>query len=106
MKKVLLAFIFGLFMSVAAFAQTADDYYEDGKKQLLLGNEKKAFELFKKSANNGHAKAQGTIGMMYYKGHGVRQNYKKSRKWFLKSAENGDEEAQYMVGLMYYQGLG
>jgi TPR repeat protein len=106
MKKALIAFIFGLFMSVTAFAQTGDELLAQAQHQLIIGNKKKSCELFKKSASLGNAEAQRVLGIMYYSGDGVRQNYKKARKWFMKSAENDDDVAQYWLGRMYIQGHG
>ena len=55
---------------------------------------KKAFELYKKSANQGYAQAQFNLGNMYYKGQGVKQDYKKARELWQKLADQGFAQAQ------------
>ena len=49
----------------------------------------------------GNADAQVTLGVMYYAGEDVPQDYKKALKWFQKAANQGDDNAQYHLGLMY-----
>ena len=69
-------------------------------------NNKEAFKWAKKSALQGHAKAQLIIGVMYRKGQGVAKNYQEALKWFKKAAIRGDANAQVLVGSMYYFGEG
>ncbi|WP_221901526.1 tetratricopeptide repeat protein [Bathymodiolus platifrons methanotrophic gill symbiont] len=57
-------------------------------------------------AEEGSAKAQYNLGVMYTEGEGVIKDYKQAFKWFTKSAEQGDSSAQYNLGLMYANGLG
>ena len=46
------------------------------------------------------------LGLMYYNGQGVEQDYKKAVYWWDKSAEQGDADAQHNLGLMYDNGQG
>ena len=55
-------------------------------------------------AEQGHAKAQFNLGVMYKKGMGVAQDYSQAAKWYRRAAEQGDADAQIKLGLMY--GLG
>ena len=57
-------------------------------------------------ANQGNVEAQFDLGMMYYKGEGVRHDYTKAAQWFEKSANQGLAEAQYNLGVMYNKGEG
>ncbi len=41
-------------------------------------------------AKQGDANAQNNLGFMYYKGHGVPQDYAEAVKWFRKAAEQGN----------------
>lgn len=50
--------------------------------------------------------AQFQLGVKYYKGDGVEQNYEEAFKWFIKSAENGNSKAQYNLAVMYESGEG
>lgn len=70
-------------------------------------DDKRAYELFEKAANAGHAGAQGMVGMFYAQGRGgaMRDNAK-SVEWTRKAAENGDPLSQYMMGVRAIDGLG
>ena len=59
------------------------------------------------SANQQKAGApQYALGMMYYKGEGVPQDYTVAGQWFRKAAKQGSRDAQCRLGLMYYSGQG
>ena len=53
-------------------------------------------------ATQGDAKAQNDLGVCYYNGDGVEQDYEKAVYWFTKAAEEGLVEAQNNLGLLYY----
>ena len=63
-------------------------------------------EELEKLANQGDAKAQFNLGLLYYDGDEVSQNYNKAFYWFGKAAEQGDVGAQLYLGFMYYAGDG
>ena len=46
------------------------------------------------------------LGMLYYKGLGVKQNYAKARAYFDNAAEDAGEHSLPIIGDMYYEGLG
>lgn len=50
--------------------------------------------------------AQQILGIMYFEGIGVPQDYAKARKWFRLAAERGLAESQHNLGLIYSNGLG
>ena len=77
--------------------QFANDCYKEKKYE-------EAIKWCKKSAEQGHTKAQHTLAKMYYKGQGVKQDYEESFKWFGKSIENGTAKDQYDLGMRYYKG--
>ncbi len=52
-------------------------------------------------AAQGNAKAQSYLGLMYYDGWGVPQDYAEAVKWWRKAAEQGYGEAQFNLGYMY-----
>jgi TPR repeat protein len=49
--------------------------------------EKKDFEQTKKAAEQGDAEAQNNLGLMYYEGEGVSQDYMEAAKWYRLAAE-------------------
>lgn len=57
-------------------------------------------------AEHGDADAQNKVGVIYYKGEEVTQDYAEGLKWFRKSADQGFAKAQYNVGQTYHQGQG
>ncbi len=58
------------------------------------------------AAQNGDGHAQFELGMMYYHGEGVEQDYTEAFKWYHKAAEQGYSGAQTNLGLMYSRGHG
>ncbi len=57
-------------------------------------------------AEQGDAKAQAHLGVMYETGLGVPQDYAEAVKWYRKAAEQGWAGAPYILGNMYRKGLG
>ena len=57
-------------------------------------------------AEQGDAKAQFELGVMYINGLGVPQDYAEAARLYRKAAEQGRAKAQYNLGLMYDNGLG
>ncbi len=49
-------------------------------------------------AEQGSAAAQFNLGVLYYNGQGVPQDYAEAVKWFRMSAENGHADAQFILG--------
>src|SRR4029079_13526145 len=63
-------------------------------------------DSLKNRAAQGEAKAQTILGLMYYEGRGVPQDYAEALKWFRLAAAQGDALAQHNLGLMYAKGYG
>ena len=86
----------------------------DSNAQFLLGKMFRiidkdytlALKWFKKSANNGHSRAQNALGNMYYYGRGTKENLTKAKDWFEKSAKQGDYLGQTNLGYIYRHGEG
>ena len=71
--QLLAVAIIALFVPTNASAQSADDY--------------------RVKAEQGVAEAQFNLGVCYYFGYGIDQNYAEAVKWYKLSAEQGDEQA-------------
>ena len=69
-------------------------------------NQDTPFQTALKAAEQGDATAQYVLGVMYYDGEGVAQNYKKAIEWFTKGAEQDYASAQTRLAMMYEQGEG
>ena len=59
-----------------------------------------------KKAEKGDAAAQNELGLAYYEGDGVEQDYETAVLWFEKSAEQDYAEGQDNLGDCYYYGKG
>ena len=59
-----------------------------------------------KAAAQGFEGAQFNLGLRYYTGQRVPQDYTKALYWFSKAAEQGFAKAQYNLGAMYANGQG
>ena len=57
-------------------------------------------------AEQGDAYGQATLGVMYFSGQGMPQDYEKAAHWSRKVAEQGDAYGQMLLGLMYLEGQG
>ena len=58
------------------------------------------------AAEQGYARAQNNLGVMYYNGQGVPQDYAEAMKWYRLAAEQGYASAQHNLGVMYNNGNG
>ncbi len=92
--------------SLGTQATVKTDQFDEGTAAYQAGNYQKALELFKPFAEQGDAKAQYNLGIMYGYGRGVPQNNKEAVKWYRKAAEQGYVLAQYNLGIMYGYGRG
>ncbi len=67
----------------------------------------KALSLFKQAANLGSNSAEFNLGIMYFKGQGVKQDFIEARKWFERAYQTGENiDAAYTLAGMYYEGRG
>lgn len=63
-------------------------------------------ETLERAAEQGNIEAQVKIGLAYYNGSGVPQNYRAAFRWFSRAAKAGHPEAQYRLGEILYFGQG
>lgn len=82
--------------------QLAEIYYNDKD----LEKEDEAIELYIKAAEQGHIKAQATLGHLYQSGYVVEKDYGKALCWYTKAAEQGDAKSLSSIGLFYAYGYG
>jgi TPR repeat protein len=60
----------------------------------------------RKSAEGGDASAQNKLGLLYYEGKGVPQDYRLAKQWFEEAAKQGHAGAQVNLGTLYLHGEG
>lgn len=80
-------------------------YYE-GVEAMDAGDMAGAIEAFRESAENGVAIAQYNLGVLYFSGRGVEQDYREAYRWTHMAAEQGFANAQANLGTLYYNDLG
>jgi TPR repeat protein len=99
MKKIILAMLIALGWQQAAMAGFAEGATAYNSKNYAV-----ALKEIRPLAQAGNADAEHLMGLMYYMGRGVPQDYKTALEWHRKAALKGKSDAQYVVGAMYYTG--
>ena len=99
MKKFILAIGLALALQQSAMAGFAEGATAYNNKNYAV-----ALKEVAPLAKAGNADAQHLLGLMYYMGRGVKQDYKQALAWHRKAALQGKADAQYVVGAMYYTG--
>jgi len=80
--------------------------FQKGLNAAKSGDFATALRELKPLAEQGHARAQSNLGVMYYKGLSVPKNNKTAVKWYRLAAEQGFAPAQSNLGSMYGNGMG
>ena len=65
-----------------------------------------AVKWYRKAAEQGYARAQNNLGIMYDDGYGVPEDDTEAVKWYRKGATQGYAPAQTNLGHMYDEGEG
>jgi Sel1 repeat len=90
----------------AASTLSANDAFAKGFDAYKRNDFQHALVWLRQAADQGHAGAQGMLGVMYEEGEGVKRDYPQAVMWFRKSADQGVAAAQADLGMMYAYGLG
>ena len=106
MNLTLKGAITAIFLIVSLAASVLAGPFEDGTAAYGKGDYATALRLLRPLAEQGLAKAQILLGVMYARGQGVAQNYGEAMKWYRRAADQGDAAAQTALGAMYANGLG
>ena len=80
--------------------------YQIGSILLAVEKTDKAIKYITKAAEQGNQNAQAKLGLIYYQGVGVEQDYKKSFDWTSKAAKQGNSQAESLLGEFYSSGNG
>ena len=92
MKRWILAGVIGT-AQATGFAAVAGPW-EDGMAAYNRGDYLPAIRLFRPLAEQGNARAQTVLGVMFRKGEGVPKNAVRARMWFGLAAKSGDVGAK------------
>jgi uncharacterized protein len=93
-------------IALALFGVAAAGAFEDGQTAYQRGDYAAAMSYWRPLAEEGHANAQGNLGVMYANGQGVPQDYAQALIWTRKAANQGNAVAQNNLGVMYRDGHG
>ena len=70
------------------------------------GNFKTALRRVRPLAEQGDARGQSMVGLMYANGQGVARNDTEAVRWFRLAADQGNALGQFQLGFMYARGRG
>ena len=105
-RRMPLRFPIALVLSLVCLAVPAWADFQAGMDAKNRGDFAKALREWRPLAEQGDARAQFYLGMLYENGDGVPEDYEKARAWYMKSAAQGDASAQFYLGLMSAFGRG
>jgi uncharacterized protein len=103
MKKIRVPLFVAVLIGFAALVHAG---FDEAITAYNLGDYATALKEFKPLAEQGDARAQHNLGVMYANGQGVSKDYAEAVKWCRKAADQGNAEGQYNLGVMYYLGQG
>ncbi|HEX9138932.1 MAG TPA: tetratricopeptide repeat protein, partial [Steroidobacteraceae bacterium] len=103
MKLMLKGTIAAICLTASFAAPVAAGPLEDAIAAYGKGNYATALLLLRPLAEQGTARAQILLGVMYSRGQGMAQNYGEAMKWYRQAADHGDATAQVAVGAMLCQ---
>jgi TPR repeat protein len=94
MKAIIQAAFLALVLMLAPACSENGGPFEDGKAAYDRGDYATALEFWRPLAEQGNAKLQVTVGLMYEKGLGVPQDFVRAHMWFILAVAQGHEEAK------------
>jgi TonB family protein len=97
-------FLAAVALAFSGHAIAAD--IDDGQAAYDRGDYETALRLWRPLAEQGSARAQNNLGVLYENGKGVPQNVVEAVKWYRLAAEQGYAGAQNNLGLIYAIGRG
>ena len=92
-----------------ALADNLDEKYASrilGVLNIFRNDFQKEVALLDKSNQNKNDKVLYSLGVIYYQGYRVKQNFKKAKELFTKAAKLNSIDAFYYLGIIYEKGLG
>ena len=101
-----LRFPIALVLSLVCFVVPAWANFQAGMDARNRGDFAKALREWRPLAEQGDARAQYYLGLLYENGDGVPRDYEKAREWYEKSAAQGEANAQFYLGLLSAFGQG
>ncbi len=84
----------------------AAEEFQKGRVAFNRGDYRQALGEDRKAAAHGSERAETALGVMYYTGQYVAQDYAKAFKWLRLAAMQGNAFAEHRLSVMYHSGLG
>ena len=97
--------IIAIALLLAVKSAGAMDFWA-GSTYYLRGDFTAALREWRPLAEEGDARAQYYLGIMYTNGEGVPEDDRQAAYWFQKSARQGNSQSQYHLGILYANGAG
>ncbi|MBR1809388.1 MAG: toll/interleukin-1 receptor domain-containing protein [Paludibacteraceae bacterium] len=97
-KAIELGYVEAYYSWAYIYLYNSDGSNRDEKSQ------QKGYDILMKAAKLNEANAMSTIGLLYFFGTCVKQDYNAAYRWFRKAAEYGDDCACEMLSKGYYYG--
>ena len=104
MQNAVTAMIVALTLAFAAPVAAQD--YDVGLEAYQRGDYAAALHEIRPLAEQGDARAQNSLGVMYRLGQGVAQDFVEAVRWYREAADQGYAKAQLNLGVMYDYGRG
>ncbi|WP_085905491.1 tetratricopeptide repeat protein [Kiloniella majae] len=95
--------LWAIFLITPQISDAGD--YEDGIAAYRAGEYGKAIELLSNAGNQGNAKAQYYLSVLYEGGSGIDKDMEASLNWLKRAAEGGMVEAQRNLGAFYHDDI-
>jgi len=105
-RPVPLRFSIALVLSLVCLVVPAWADYQAGMDANKRGDYATALREWRPLAEQGHAAAQYSVGLLYANGQGVPKDDVQARQWYEKSATQGRADAQVNLGILYDYGRG
>ena len=101
-----LRFSIALVLSLVCLVVPAWADFQAGMDARNRGDFAKALREWRPLAEQGDARAQFYLGLLYENGDGVPRDYEKAREWYEESSAQGEANAQFYLGLLSAFGQG
>jgi len=95
-----------LALILTASPGSATQRFRAGLDAYDQGRFASAFWYWRERAAKGGVKSESALGMLYYRGLGVKQDDRMAARWFRRAADKGEPTAQFLLGLFFLQGRG
>lgn len=104
--RIALVLIVAAFFAAPARASDADSAFRSGLSAFNSGRYARALAAWGPLADAGDARAQESLGFMYYSGRGVPRDARKAARFFYRAANQGEPTAQLFLAIMHFRADG